>query len=567
MQSFAELRSALLADLQIADNPSIFSDMDLATARKVSLLSSFLKKNEESTSPAADAACLELFLDCNSRCANFKLEAKTLFHDEVIGEVKHILDDIFFSGPDHTIGSIDFDSLIGVGPGASLGARSYNFYTKLFDSPLSYTDDQLPVLYRRAISSNPTWLIAEKQRASLYGFRVVEGNRLSYVPKTTKVSRSICTEPSLNMLFQRGLGLVFEQLLKRHFSIDLSVQPELNRGLARLGSLDGSFGTIDLKSASDSVSLNLLNQILPRYVLAWLYRFRSPYTILPDGTRLQLHMVSSMGNGFTFPLQTLLFATIVKACYRVLGVKLERSKAGPKNYGVFGDDIIVRKDCYEFVVNCLGLFGFTVNDEKSFNVGPFRESCGGDYFRGADIRGVYVKKLQSKPDVYSAINRLMRWSSTSGVPLPTVMKQLLPRVRYLPVPWHASDTEGIKVPKARLVQPTCDENGCIYYDALRPIAVGFKAPSGEAKKPMYYPGTRKTRIEFNENGVMVSLVGGYIRDGRITLRSEDSKTVRRFKIRRCKTPHWDFYGSVAERQQVHDWEVMYEMIFPIGSIN
>jgi hypothetical protein len=564
MHTSAELRSALLVDLRKAEVPWLTSDMDLATARCASLSNAFLKKSVDDISPGADDACLSLFEKANSACEAYSLRASKLFHDEVIGEVKHILDDIFFSGPDLLVSSSDFDELIGVGPGAAIGARSFNFYTKLFDSTLSYTDSQLPVLYARAISSNPTWALAEKQRAQKYGFRMVEGNRLSFVPKTASMSRSICTEPSLNMLFQRGLGLVFERLLRRHFRISLSTQPDLNKNLARLGSLDGSFGTIDLKSASDSVSLTLLKQILPAYVYSWLVRFRSPSVTLPGGRSLQLHMVSSMGNGFTFPLQTLIFATIVRACYRVLGIKSEYVDGKPSNFGIFGDDIIVRKDAYAFVVDCLGLFGFTVNDEKSFNVGPFRESCGGDFFKGAEVRGVYVKSLKHRTDVYSTINRLMRWSSLSGVMLPTVMKLLTPRVRFLPVPWHASDAEGIKIPRKFLIQPALDETGCTIYRALSPVPVSFKAPSGEAERPRFYPGRQKRFITFNADGVVVSLVGGYIRNGRITLRSEDSKVLRRFKVRYCKTPHWDFYRSAAEKQQVHDWEVMYELMHPLG---
>jgi hypothetical protein len=559
MQSFAGLPSELLTDLQYEGNPFLCSDMDLSSARKLSLISSFFKKNVDFINQDADSRCLELFLSCNSDCEVFKLTPQSMLDEYIIGEVKHIIDDIFHSGPDLTISEADFSSKIGVGPGASQGAVSYNFYSKLFDSPLTYTDDQLPVLYSRAISSNPTWASAEKQRALQYGFRMVEGNRLSFVPKTQQISRAICTEPALNMLFQRGVGLVFEELLRKRFRIDLSTQPDINKRLARQGSLDGTFGTIDLKSASDSVSLELLDQIFPRYVVSWLRRFRSPRVVLPDGSSRVLHMVSSMGNGFTFPLQTLIFASIVRACYRLLGIKPEFCDGKPTNFGVFGDDIVVRKDAYSIVLRALKLFGFVVNDEKSFNTGAFRESCGGDYFRGADIRGVYLKSLQNRTDVYSAINRLVRWSGRSGIPLPSTIKSLSRTVKFLPVPYHAGDTEGVKVPERFLTKRVRDKNGCLIYLALRPVPLLFKAPSGEDERQLYYPRSRKP-IGFNSNGLVVSLVGGFIRNGRIGLRDESHEAVRRYKVRRCKTPHWDFYDSAAEKRQVHDWEVMYELL-------
>jgi len=565
MRDFAELCKDLAFDLQnVGLEAFLTSDISTSDARAISLKSSFSKKFEGSTSQDADALGLKVFLESNEICRTFRLEAKRLFHEEVIGEVKHILDDIFFRGPEQLYTWSDFEQDTMVGPGASLGARSYNFYTKLFDSTLTYTDDRLPHYYLRSLRPTSSWAAAEKQRSTEYGFARVVGNRLSFAPKTSKISRPICTEPSLNMFFQLGVGSLFERLLRRHFKIDLSTQQANNRRLARLGSFDGSFGTIDLKSASDTVSLTLLKQILPPYVYRWLEMFRSEQTILPDGSVCELHMVSSMGNGFTFPLQTLLFATIVRACYRVLGIKPKFSDSGPENFGVYGDDIIVERQAYHFVVDCLGLFGFTVNEEKSFNVGAFRESCGGDYYKGADIRGIYVKHLRDEADVYSAINRLVRWCSQSGIPLPTVIRRLSSWCRYLPVPTHAGDTEGLKVPLKYLGRTHRDKDtGCIKYRALVPVPVRFKAPTGDAGGKRYYPGKRKRQIGVNESGLLVAFVGGFIQDGRITLRNEEQ---RRFKVRTRRTPHWDYYDSAEQCAQVHDWEVMYGMLLDSNSI-
>jgi hypothetical protein len=560
MRDYAALGSMLLVDLPNAVPPFNTSDMEISDVRASSLASSFLKKLEDTTSSAADDACLALFTKCNVDCASFKLEAKKLFHDEVIGEVKHILDDLFFNGPDLCTSLSEIEGGFGVGPGASLGARSYNFYSKLFDSPLTYTSDQLPLLYTRALTCNPTWASAEKQRGQEFGFRKVEGNRLSFVPKTSTISRSICTEPSLNMLFQKGLGTVFERMLKQRFRIDLTRQQELNRKLAKLGSSNGAFGTIDLKSASDCISLELCRQILPPYVMRWVEMFRSPSVVYPDGSVHELYMVSSMGNGFTFPLQTLIFVTIVLACYRVLGIKPLYLNGCPKNFGVNGDDIIVRSDAYDFVVDCLGLFGFTVNLSKSFNVGWFRESCGGDYWRGADVRGVYIKSLKHETDVYSAINRLVRWCANSGILLPTVLSALCGMVRFLPVPSHAGDTEGVKVPFKHLKRVLRDETGCVFYNALTAVPISFKAPTGDSERTQRYPGKKKQLIGFNMQGLVVSFVGGYIRNDRITLRDEDHAEVRRYKVRRRKTPHWDYIPSAGLKDQVRDWEVTYDLL-------
>jgi hypothetical protein len=556
MHDYAVLKQCLLDDLSIDEPVPFFtSDMDLSTVRSHALASAFLKKNVDVLSPEADKACLDLFLSTNQKCAEFSFKCSGIYDDRIIGEVTKIFDDMFFHGPDLAVSSLDFEEALMVGPGASLGAQSYNFYSKLFDSPLTSTNGRLLHLYRRAIKVNPSWSHAEQLREARFGTLLVGGNRLSFVPKTSAISRSICTEPSLNMLFQKGLGTVLERLLDRHFKIDLSVQPELNRGLAMRGSLDGAFGTIDLKSASDSMSLGMLKSVLPPYLFRWLMDFRSPSTTLPGGEIIELHMVSSMGNGFTFPLQTMLFAVIVRACYRLLGIKLEYSGGRPSNFGVFGDDIIVRKDAYEFVTHALRLFGFVVNTEKSFNTGPFRESCGGDFFKGSNVRGVYCKSLSTRADVYSTINRLTRWCSVAGIVLHKTLSRLCGLVPFLPVPFHAGDTEGVKVPLRFNSKARFDKNGSVIYYALLPVARNFRVPADEAKT-LHYPD-RKVAIGYNPGGLAVSLVGGFIRNGRITLRSEE---LVRYKVRRRKTPHWGHYDSAGLKDQVRDWEIMYELM-------
>jgi len=357
------------------------------------------------------------------------------------------------------------------------------------------------------------------------------------------------------MFFQKGIGSVIEKVLKSDFSIDLSTQPDVNRKLARKGSIDQSFGTIDLKSASDSISLRLLRLILPPYLLRRIEECRSPFVELPNGELVELHMVSSMGNGFTFPLQTLLFTVIVKAVYRTLGIAFERNKehlngTEPGNFGVFGDDIIVRKDAYCVVVKALRLFGFVVNDDKSFNCGPFRESCGGDFWCGHDVRGVYLKTLACDADVYSIINRLMRWSSKTGIMLPRTLSVLCKLVRFNPIPLHAGDTEGIVTPKCFLEGYKVDQNKAVYYRSLCSASVSFQVPSGDAKS-YYYPN--RAQIFDNPEGVLISFIGGFITNGRISLRTLRQ---RRFKVRTRKTPHWDL-PSADLKGRVHDFIIMY----------
>lgn len=199
---------------------------------------------------------------------------------------------------------------------------------------------------------------------------ILTDGRLGFVPKNAKTDRGTVTEPSLNMMFQLGYGDVIARRLRKH-GIDTRDQT-LNQRLAREGSLTNELATLDLSSASDLVSRGLVKFLLPDDWYFMLNALRSDQVRWGKRT-LCLNKFSSMGNGFTFPLETLIFWSIA---YTVCG----------NNVSAFGDDIICPSNRAEEVVRVLGLCGFSVNPEKSFIRGPFRESCGHDYYLGTDIR-------------------------------------------------------------------------------------------------------------------------------------------------------------------------------------
>jgi len=473
-----------------------------------------------------------------------------------------------------------------------LDCAEYDFYTKVFNSPLSRTNDRLYSEYRSAVVNNPTWLAAELKRTATCGNSTVVGSRLSFVPKTREISRSICTEPTLNMLFQKGLGSFLESELRRKTRIDLSRQPVLNRKMAQMGSEFGIFGTIDLSSASDSISTGLVKFLLPAYAYRWFELARSPHTIFPDGSVVKLEMISSMGNGFTFPLQTMIFASLVMSCYRVLGIKPGLGRDGPQNFGVFGDDIIVRKEAYGFVVGCLEMCGFTVNDSKSFNTGHFRESCGGDYWKGHDVRGIYIKELTNVSHVYSAVNRIIRWSSRTGILLPKVVTQLyssIPRNRRWFIPYSDGDAEGIKVPLELFLDtrsafeenllsrgdtPTKVRSTLLKERASRPnrrrgVGKPLESPGPYNSAPpiRYFASVAVTKsvvvppddkqacklsgFQYNGDGLLLALLGGFIRDGRVALRESEGN---RAKVRRRYSSSWNWTPTAGLYGRDFNWE-------------
>jgi hypothetical protein len=247
-----------------------------------------------------------------------------------------------------------------------------------------------------------------------------------------------------------------------------------------VGSRTDQLVTIDLESASDSMSLRMLEEFLPKSFMGFLNRFRSPSTSLPDGSMAVLNMVSTMGNGFTFPLMTSVISCAVSAVYKYLGVKCEMHarRWSLRNFAVFGDDIIVDKRVSRHVVHLLTLLGFVVNSEKTYVEGPFRESCGVDAFLGTDVRPVYIRQLNTLQDAFVAVNNLNYWSAKTGVPLRNLTRFILarfPQALEWAVPPIDGMDAGIHLPLelSRSCRNTkSDSRGGIRYTSYAPAFFG-----------------------------------------------------------------------------------------------
>jgi len=229
--------------------------------------------------------------------------------------------------------------------------------------------------------------------------------RVISVPKTAKGPRIITAEPVYNQFIQQGLSSLFESWMFEHPSVSYEFQ-EPNRDLALQGSIDGSYATIDLSEASDRVSLHIVKNLLKYWpgLLSAILSCRSQRSILDDGTIVLLRKFASMGSALTFPIETLVFATIVK-------MALKRSQEGVEghsltHYRVYGDDIIIPTYAANECVKLLEAFGLKVNSDKSFMKGNFRESCGGDYFHGSPVTPVRVRKRlpRTRSDVEEVVS-------------------------------------------------------------------------------------------------------------------------------------------------------------------
>jgi hypothetical protein len=500
------------------------------------LRNSIFKKFEDKKDAGADAAALEKFLDSNARCMNWPGIPTDIPDVEsiAIGEAKDFIQRLFFS--DEGMNAFTWSRItanFGFGNGANIGAPGTDFFSKTALSSMSTTNQTLRVLFSEAISSDPLWSSVESTRSLNRGSEIVRGSRLSYVPKTRTISRTICTEPVLNMMFQKGAQKVLEGLLRKANGIDLTIQPDKNRELARRGSIDGRYGTIDLSSASDSLSLSMVQQMFPEEVFRILKSMRCPLTILPDGREVELHMISSMGNAYTFPLQTILFSAVVYGVYRSIGIHVDNPRhLSLGNFAVFGDDIIVLREAYDLTVKILSYLGFVVNVDKSFNNGDFRESCGRDFMSGCNVRGVYIKSLRTDGDVYSAINRLNCWSAEWGITLHRVVKFLLKGVRLLRIPFDEMDDAGVKVPLGLLPRVSLDRNtGGVNYRCLVQNIRKIDLTDTESRPPTSMKGWFP-----NHHGVLLAALASTLRDASVTPR-----TIRgRWRIRVRSSSRWDW---------------------------
>lgn len=251
-----------------------------------------------------------------------------------------------------------------------------------------------------------TWLCGHEDAGAFSPLiHHLRGNGAFTVPKTALTDRFICIEPAVNVYLQLGLGHLLRRGLNR-IGIDLKTQ-EKNRMFALQGSEDAKWATIDLSSASDTVARRLVQLLFSGHpkLDVWfrvMESLRSPFTNYGSKKKdkwLLNHKFSSMGNGFTFELETLIFWALSSSAAEIAGGEVAT---------VYGDDIIVSHSAYDSVVEALSHCGFSVNSKKSYNTGYFRESCGMNAWNGYEVASYRLEKLDNLADTYAFHNGLRR---------------------------------------------------------------------------------------------------------------------------------------------------------------
>lgn len=308
------------------------------------------------------------------------------------------------------LGKFDIEKLAHAerwGPGATheLSRRQAYLDSKIGKLPISVTAECLPA-FRAAITADLHWSAVilgsiPEGRFSLLDnvFQIVPGNRIDTVLKDAKTDRCIAIEPRGNMFMQKAAGSFIRRRLKR-FGINLDDQSR-NQLLARLG-YEMGYATIDLSMASDTMSWRFVLELLPIEWFVYLDSLRSKSYVLDGSVPTLYEKFSSMGNGFTFELESLLFWALAKAS----------CKESDAVVGVYGDDIIVPCADAHVTIAALAYAGFETNVDKTFVDGPFRESCGRHFFLGEEVTPIYQKEVVV--DCLSHIrflNRMLRYAA------------------------------------------------------------------------------------------------------------------------------------------------------------
>lgn len=304
------------------------------------------------------------------------------------------------------------------GSGVCIGTRDRLRVTapfKLADTRLCCSERALPYA-RQLVEGSPVWLrlVAEVdwERGIVHVPYVdTPYNRVSFVAKDSTTMRTIAVEPHLNVCLQLGVHAYLARQLRR-VGVDLHDQTGNQRmareGAARWADAD-PLVTLDLSAASDSLSIGLVESLLPPTWVDFLGCLRSDSYMVKGKGPYRYQKWSSMGNGYTFALESLVFAALAQAC-----LTLTRSQG---RVAVYGDDIIVPRGSAALLIQVLKYCGFRVNTDKSSLFGEFRESCGEDYWATSRVVPVYLRGLSRlRPtDMYRLVNGLSPQFVNGGI--------------------------------------------------------------------------------------------------------------------------------------------------------
>lgn len=269
-------------------------------------------------------------------------------------------------------------------------------------------------------------------------FRDASCAKVILVPKDSRGPRLISCEPAENQWVQQGIARYMVEKLETDpisaGSVNFTSQ-EVNRNLVLEHSVSREFSTLDLKDASDRVSLQLVDRLFDGLeLLDALHLVRSNRTQVPRSNRLildlgrfwnqrlmvlvivcayleayikrllgadthfelSLRKHAPMGSALCFPVMAVSIYSILIA--GLIGRGLSFSEAKGSVY-IYGDDIVIRTEYATYAIALLERYGLRVNKDKCFIDSLFLESCGMDAFNGNIVTPVRLRECEVCPNV------------------------------------------------------------------------------------------------------------------------------------------------------------------------
>lgn len=335
------------------------------------------------------------------------VDFKNPLAQKVLGEARNIVASVLGDySPDETIKNARFGTKSSVGCPLHLASLD----NKLSNAKAFTSSSRCADWFFYEYLSDDSILSELVETLCLDGWKTTlahESLDLVFVPKSWKSLRIITPLTLLALFYSFGVGEQITEKLKS-IGIDISCQQEKHRKWVIDFSKTRTHVTADLSSASDSIVMLLLEELLP---YEWLNAIRRCLSVNYhlDDEPIKSYSVCPMGNGLTFPLETLVFYSIIKAVGNLTNTH--------GLYSVYGDDLIYPRRIHKYMVVVLPLLGFRLNNDKTFVEEPFRESCGADAYQGCDVRPFHLKnweggssKTQYLAWLYKAVNGLLaRW--------------------------------------------------------------------------------------------------------------------------------------------------------------
>jgi hypothetical protein len=237
-------------------------------------------------------------------------------------------------------------------------------------------------------------------------------NRIIFVPKNALKHRIISAEPTWLTWLQQAIKQPLYDYVEKSPKMNTWFSDQgRSRWLAWVGSKDGSYATVDSSSASDAITVRLVDGLYRRAPIHdLLLMTRSRECELPDGTIIPLAKFAPMGSATCFPTMDIIFLAVCEYSVR----KTLRRAGQPRDYIVFGDDVVIRTDCLSTFLSVCSALMFRINTEKSYwntDGSHYREACGGEYYNGRDITPLRYSRFQD-PILDSSPVRRQYWEST-----------------------------------------------------------------------------------------------------------------------------------------------------------